>query len=338
MPQAFFFVSFILIESVMLLNVVVAVLLDEFVATVTRAKEAQERFEAEEQDKRKVKGVLDQLTKNLEAFEDRDDLFRKINGLYDALDEDGSGGLNFEEFQQGLMNMISTLHLTRDDFDVITENGKFLGANSEFNSQQFQEMMKGELWRYSRRQINNVLMVTGDEHFRSLFLMLKMMEFHTNNSFDSIASSLASISRRLDSQECRQAHSFAPGSSPRPPPALRGGRQRQVMKEESGDKEESIREMAAELERPKGSERELAVRLVGAENDRKQAEKSVDQASQVEETLRFEEDYAAKGSIAWVDQNGEAGKTSAYCLQCTRGFVGGAYTHTRSGLSLLGSG
>jgi len=61
------------------------------------------------------------------------------------------------------------------------------------------------------------------------------------------------------------------------------GRQRQVMKEESGDKEESIREMAAELERPKGSERELAVRLVGAENDRKQAEKSVDQASQVEE-------------------------------------------------------
>ena len=59
---AFFFVSFILIESIMLLNVVVAVLLDEFVVTVTRATEEQERLQAIEQDKRKVTGVLDQAT------------------------------------------------------------------------------------------------------------------------------------------------------------------------------------------------------------------------------------------------------------------------------------
>ena len=46
----------------MLLNVVVAVLLDEFVVTVTRATEEQERLQAIEQDKRKVTGVLDQVT------------------------------------------------------------------------------------------------------------------------------------------------------------------------------------------------------------------------------------------------------------------------------------
>ena len=39
------FCSFFLIASVMLLNVVVAVLLDEFVATVTREKEEQARLE-----------------------------------------------------------------------------------------------------------------------------------------------------------------------------------------------------------------------------------------------------------------------------------------------------
>ena len=58
---------------------------------VTRAKEEQERLDAIEQDKRKVKGVLDQLTKSLEAYEDHDDLLRKITDLYDVLDEDGSG-------------------------------------------------------------------------------------------------------------------------------------------------------------------------------------------------------------------------------------------------------
>ena len=36
---------------------------------------------------------------------------------------------------------------------------------------QFQEMMKRELWRYSRRELNNVLSVSGDEQFRSIILM-----------------------------------------------------------------------------------------------------------------------------------------------------------------------
>jgi hypothetical protein len=133
---ALFFVSFILIGSVMLLNVVIAILLDEFIATVTRAKEEEDRVVTIEQEKRKVRGCLDQLTRSLITFEDQHDLQNKIGELYEHLDEDGSGGLNFEEFQQGLMNMISTMSITRDDFDVITENGKHLGPTAEFNSEQ----------------------------------------------------------------------------------------------------------------------------------------------------------------------------------------------------------
>lgn len=135
----------------------------QFVATVTRAKEEEARLEAIELDKRKLKGCLDQLTQSLITFEDQNDLVRKINDIYDKLDIDGSGGLNFEEFQMGLMEMISTISITRDDFDVITDHGKHLGPTSEFNSSQFQDMMKGELWRYSRRELNNVLSVSGDE-------------------------------------------------------------------------------------------------------------------------------------------------------------------------------
>jgi ATP/ADP translocase len=59
---AFFFVSYILIASVMMLNVVVAVLLDEFIKHVTREKEEADRIDALEKEKRKIKGCLDELT------------------------------------------------------------------------------------------------------------------------------------------------------------------------------------------------------------------------------------------------------------------------------------
>ena len=36
--------------------------------------------------------------------------------------------------------------------------------------------MKGELWRYSRRELNNALSVSGDEQFRSIILMVMCRE------------------------------------------------------------------------------------------------------------------------------------------------------------------
>ena len=66
---------------------------NQFVATVTRAKDEEARLEAIELDKRKLKGCLDQLTCSLVTFEDQSDLLRKINEIYDQLDVDGSGGL-----------------------------------------------------------------------------------------------------------------------------------------------------------------------------------------------------------------------------------------------------
>jgi len=65
-----------------------------------------------------VKGCLDEVTKSLISFEDHDDLAQKIDNLYLVLDDDGSGGLNFEEFQQGLMEMIDNMSIILDDFDV----------------------------------------------------------------------------------------------------------------------------------------------------------------------------------------------------------------------------
>ena len=65
---AFFFVSFYFINTIVLLNVVVAVLLDEFITAVTREKEDLDRLQIIENRKNNVTGILDPLTQNLKDF------------------------------------------------------------------------------------------------------------------------------------------------------------------------------------------------------------------------------------------------------------------------------
>ena len=52
--------------------------------------------------------------------------------------------------------------------------------------------------RYSRRELTNVLSVSGDEQFNSTILMLKIMENHTRSSLSEISSLLRSIQQRLE--------------------------------------------------------------------------------------------------------------------------------------------
>ena len=82
----FFFVSYFLIGGLMLLNVVVAVLLDEFIASVAKEKEEMQRAHEEEAAKKRVIGVLDPITSQLTNFDDAEDLTERIDAMYAALD------------------------------------------------------------------------------------------------------------------------------------------------------------------------------------------------------------------------------------------------------------
>lgn len=55
-----------------------------------------------------------------------------------------AGGLNFEEFKDGLKSLpgIGRIHLTEDDFDTVTEQGKHLNDAGEFGMGEFRNMMK----------------------------------------------------------------------------------------------------------------------------------------------------------------------------------------------------
>jgi hypothetical protein len=145
------------------------------------------------------------MTEDLITFEDVGDLEGKIHTLYNELDEDNSGGLSYEEFRQMAMQLVSTISLTRDDWNIITENGKHLGPADEFNQEQFVDMMKGELLRYSRRQLNNVLTVSGDETDRSVILMLKLFEADSKSSLEKQQASLAQQQASLAQHEDKLA-------------------------------------------------------------------------------------------------------------------------------------
>ena len=49
-----------------------------------------------------------------------------------------------------------------DNFDLLTDNGRLLTEDGEFGQLQFRDMMRGELWRYSRRELVNVLAFSGE--------------------------------------------------------------------------------------------------------------------------------------------------------------------------------
>ena len=61
--------------------------------------------------------------------------------------------------------------------EIISEYGQHLGVQGEFNKLQFREMMRGELFRYAKRHLANVLKENEkDQKFHQTILMLKMIE------------------------------------------------------------------------------------------------------------------------------------------------------------------
>eukprot|EP00961_Rhodomonas_salina_P089110 1198427-Rhodomonas_salina.2 len=85
------------------MNVVIAVLLDEFITSVAKDK-AEERMKKEDDEASEV-AVLDPLLASLVAFNTSKDLSDRIKAIYQVLDSDESGGLSYSEFADGLRRL-----------------------------------------------------------------------------------------------------------------------------------------------------------------------------------------------------------------------------------------
>ena len=174
---ATFFATYYLVASVTLLNVVVAVLLDEFVQAVSQEKEHKEERRRQARAQELHTGVIDPVTRSLVEYEDDDDLNARIDAVYMRLDTDGdddAGGLTFTKFQRGLKKM--DIHMTQDEWEILTDHGKLTDANDMFDMLRFRSIMKGELWRFMRRELLNAINLGCTDEFRVNMMQQKLFD------------------------------------------------------------------------------------------------------------------------------------------------------------------
>jgi hypothetical protein len=129
-----------------------------------------------------------------------------------------------DELQANISELHKAIHVTRDDFDIITDYGKHLGPTAEFDKEQFREMMHGELWRYSRRQLDNVLSLAGDDQFASTILLAKIFEAQVCKDLAMVFEQLKSIRQSVDALNITNADAnrstcTTPAAKPTPEPS-----------------------------------------------------------------------------------------------------------------------
>jgi hypothetical protein len=151
-----FFVTYILLVNVVLLNVAVAVLLEGFLSSMADS-EMEVKAMMGIQEYAKIAGSMDALISTFSSFDSTDQLHEMINRLFKYLDVDDSNSVSFLEFKDGLetLDMRPKLHVTEEDWKHFTGHGKFLDENEALDDIRFDLCMQEELKAYSQRIISH---------------------------------------------------------------------------------------------------------------------------------------------------------------------------------------
>jgi len=103
---------------------------------------------------------LDPLVENLiRQFVDDGDLTDRLSRMFQDLDLDGSGWLNFNELCAALKNLEyhPRIHMTELDFSSFTDDGRFCDEVGRLDADGFEQAMRRELRRYVHRNLADVL-------------------------------------------------------------------------------------------------------------------------------------------------------------------------------------
>jgi hypothetical protein len=160
-----FFVVFFLIVGVVLMNVVVAILLDEFLSTVAREKAEQRKSEMFEKSMSNITIVgdrqqpLDPLLAGLVTFATEQGLLSKIADIYETMDVDEAGSMSREKINAGLklFSLGGQVQLSSDDWEILSEHGEFLNADGEMGPAGFEAMILNQLRVYTNRKLAMVM-------------------------------------------------------------------------------------------------------------------------------------------------------------------------------------
>ncbi|EKX41946.1 hypothetical protein GUITHDRAFT_112082 [Guillardia theta CCMP2712] len=149
---AIFFVSFLVLIGIVILNVIIAVILEGFLSAIDRF-EQQDRISEESIEHYRVAGPLDPLLAILANFSSSSHLSSQIELVFSQLDIDGSGTLTFEELRDGLagLNLQPVIQISLEDWDVITHNSSFCNDQGEMSRSAFEAAMRWQLSLYAQK-------------------------------------------------------------------------------------------------------------------------------------------------------------------------------------------
>jgi voltage-gated sodium channel len=171
-----FFVSFMLVGNLVLINIVIAVLLDEFLTTLSRSRDETSRAAGLERSIAESH-VLDPMLEVLSQYRSRADLRQSIVALFERMDSDASGYVGFEEMTQMFSMQQMNIYFSQEDWDEICvqhiANQDGLPRNG-LSPSEFEKMIMHQLKLYHFRHINRAI-VGGENTDNISLLVLKWM-------------------------------------------------------------------------------------------------------------------------------------------------------------------
>ena len=168
-----FFVSYYFVSSIVLFNIIVAILLDEFInATAT------DKFQRRETGAH-LDMALDWVLVILAGFSTPGELKRSIQTLFKLFDNEDQDCISFCKLQEGLERIrphgvSHHIELTRDDWEHITENGHLCDEHDCMDLDGFQVMIRRQLCIFSLRRAATSVK-DSEPAVASALMLLKML-------------------------------------------------------------------------------------------------------------------------------------------------------------------
>ena len=187
-----FFTAYSILSSRILINVVVAVLLDNFIrcVKVEEWKELQAALEKERQGIEVSSRVLDPLMKYLSKHDTEEHFQAQVQKVFSIINFKLKESVNFDDVHKGLkaLGLKPMIELRKDDFDYITAEGRYCNELGEISAENFSKMISRQYKMFCARKLCDLQKITDGAdsvvHLATkMVLVMEDPDWKSNNLF-----------------------------------------------------------------------------------------------------------------------------------------------------------
>ena len=172
-----FFVSYIFLVGIVAINIIVAVLLEGFMSSMSR-HDATKRIADEAREHHRCSGALDPLLATLANFTSPQHFKSQLDLIFTLFDVDDNGSLDFDEMKGGIQKLgyDPIILMSHEDWDAFTLQGLLENEDGEVDHGSFELAMRFQLAEYSQRLLANKMLqaIRGENEFAPILFAMKM--------------------------------------------------------------------------------------------------------------------------------------------------------------------